>query len=865
MGGKSQPSGTTTSVQNTEPWGPQQPYLEGIFSRAQGLYDNNTPQYYPGTTYAGPTGAQNSALAGIQNVTGPDGVSNPITNTAGSTATNLLNGNFLYGNPALSAFETFASTPNIGANNLGTNALLGQAGGVSNPAQGYLDFFSGNNPASNAPGVRGLLQAGATDPGGLPGNSALSAIMGGSNGNAGTDALAQFMRSNPGYGLPGSGVLGSLSLENQGVGAPGNGVLNAISRENQGVGAPGGDVLSRLSAGNPLFGNPGAGLLSNLAQRNIGSGAPGSDALASLSANNAGWNAGTDRLNSLSQSNFGAGSPGSDVLRSLSLENQGVGAPGSNILSGLASSDLAGSNPANGAFGFFASGANQASANPNTSELAKSVLSQVVPSIQSQFINGGALNSPEAARATAAGATSALAPFMFQQYQQEQANTLAGAQGLSNSYLQGQGLRGSLAQNLAGNALQGAGLQGSAAQNLVGDYLQGGALQGSLAQNVAGNLLQGSGLQNAASQNLASNYLTGGALQGTLAQNLTNAGLQGTGLQGQFAQNLSSNALQGAGLQNQAAQNLAGNALQGAGLQNQAAQALAGYGLQGAGLQGQFANNLASQLFAGQGQQSSAAQGLNSGYLQGQGLQQQANSNLLNAILSGNQQQIGAASQLGSQGLQGAGLQQSAASNLGSQALQGQGLQQQAATGEGNVWGQGVQNMLQALGLAPQTQAMPYTDLAQLYSAGATQQGLSQQAINDAVQRYNYGQTLPFNALNQYIGQVTGNYGGTTQLNQPFFAPSGAQQALSGLSQVGGALGGIASIIPFLPSDRRLKADIKRVGTLDNGLPVYAYRYRGDTITHIGLMADEVEHVHPEAVITTPSGYKAVRYDLAVI
>lgn len=65
-------------------------------------------------------------------------------------------------------------------------------------------------------------------------------------------------------------------------------------------------------------------------------------------------------------------------------------------------------------------------------------------------------------------------------------------------------------------------------------------------------------------------------------------------------------------------------------------------------------------------------------------------------------------------------------------------------------------------------------------------------------------------------------------------------------------------------SDRRLKENIRRVGTLDNGLAVYTYRMKGDEREQIGLMADEVAKVRPEAVVRHPSGFDMVRYDLAV-
>lgn len=64
-------------------------------------------------------------------------------------------------------------------------------------------------------------------------------------------------------------------------------------------------------------------------------------------------------------------------------------------------------------------------------------------------------------------------------------------------------------------------------------------------------------------------------------------------------------------------------------------------------------------------------------------------------------------------------------------------------------------------------------------------------------------------------------------------------------------------------SDERLKENISEVGKLADGQKVYAYNYKGDPATQIGVMAQEVEKKHPEAVTDTASGYKAVNYRAA--
>lgn len=76
---------------------------------------------------------------------------------------------------------------------------------------------------------------------------------------------------------------------------------------------------------------------------------------------------------------------------------------------------------------------------------------------------------------------------------------------------------------------------------------------------------------------------------------------------------------------------------------------------------------------------------------------------------------------------------------------------------------------------------------------------------------------------------------------------------------------GLVSGLTSIFSDRRLKQDIRRIGTADNGLPIYAYAYRNDPkTTHIGFMADEVEKIHPEAV-SEFMGAKMVDYGKAVL
>lgn len=61
-------------------------------------------------------------------------------------------------------------------------------------------------------------------------------------------------------------------------------------------------------------------------------------------------------------------------------------------------------------------------------------------------------------------------------------------------------------------------------------------------------------------------------------------------------------------------------------------------------------------------------------------------------------------------------------------------------------------------------------------------------------------------------------------------------------------------------SDLRAKQDIRQIGTAENGLPIYLFRYKGEETWRVGVMAQDVLEQSPEAVSTTEDGYYAVNY-----
>lgn len=191
---------------------------------------------------------------------------------------------------------------------------------------------------------------------------------------------------------------------------------------------------------------------------------------------------------------------------------------------------------------------------------------------------------------------------------------------------------------------------------------------------------------------------------------------------------------------------------------------------------------------------------------------------------------------------------------------------------------------LQASALAPQAANQDYIDLSALANTGQTLQGQNQQNINADIQRFDYGQQLPMQTLQNYIALLNGgggNYRSSTS-TQPYYGSNAGSALGAGLgllgaaNGIGGLLGGAGGLFggagaasealpfleaPFLFSDIRLKSDITLIGA-ENGYPLYAFSYNFDP-SHarvIGVMAQDVERVCPEAVHEV-HGFKAVDYD----
>lgn len=123
----------------------------------------------------------------------------------------------------------------------------------------------------------------------------------------------------------------------------------------------------------------------------------------------------------------------------------------------------------------------------------------------------------------------------------------------------------------------------------------------------------------------------------------------------------------------------------------------------------------------------------------------------------------------------------------------------------------------------------------------------------------NFGNNLQSGMYENYLNRLTG--AGDQGLTAAGILSGAGQTSKSKGKDYG------QGIVNSLFSDRRMKQEIERIGTADNGLPIYRFVYKHDPhgTVHIGFMADEVEALHPEAVTEDLTGLKMVDYGKAVL
>jgi hypothetical protein len=187
------------------------------------------------------------------------------------------------------------------------------------------------------------------------------------------------------------------------------------------------------------------------------------------------------------------------------------------------------------------------------------------------------------------------------------------------------------------------------------------------------------------------------------------------------------------------------------------------------------------------------------------------------------------------------------------------------------------QNLQAASGMAnlgQQAQLSQVRNFGEQETAGALEQQQAQNQINAQMAGFQNAFAYPgqqLGVLESALGMTP--YGQASQgqsTSQTTSSPNWASVALGGLSSLGGLFsapaGGTSAasgILGFL-SDRGMKTDISKIGVHGpTGLPMYAYRYKGDPKSYpktVGPMAEDVMKIAPHAVSSIPGsgGKKAV-------
>ena len=187
---------------------------------------------------------------------------------------------------------------------------------------------------------------------------------------------------------------------------------------------------------------------------------------------------------------------------------------------------------------------------------------------------------------------------------------------------------------------------------------------------------------------------------------------------------------------------------------------------------------------------------------------------------------------------------------------------------------------LAAIGAAPGLLGADQALISQAAQLGGLSRGVSQAGLDATAAQANQQNILDQNRINAFLsaaGMGGGLFGQTS--TQTGGGPSSLSKAAGGAltgaalanaipaAGVSGGLGAaLGAGLSFL-SDRRLKKDIKQIGTHANGLAMYSWQWndeaqsRGfDIYPTEGFMAQEAREVYPQHVHVHPSGYLMLDY-----
>jgi len=244
------------------------------------------------------------------------------------------------------------------------------------------------------------------------------------------------------------------------------------------------------------------------------------------------------------------------------------------------------------------------------------------------------------------------------------------------------------------------------------------------------------------------------------------------------------------------------------------------------------------------------------GFQNAQQMAQQDLQRTMQADLANQQSQL--TSSRANQQTEQTGLARQLQAGMANQNVEQQGLQRMLQAGLANQGAglQGAGQRLQAAGqlgrLSQQGFDMGRTLTGDVREQGNMQQLMQQQLIDAAKQQFAGYTGAPASTIG-YSSQALG--ASTIPQSQQTTKQNGIMDYLT----MGTKLAAM--------SDMRLKTNIKELGRLDNGLGVYSWDWTEDADNkglsnsmRLGFIAQEVEEVMPENVVTMPSGYLAVNY-----
>ena len=147
-------------------------------------------------------------------------------------------------------------------------------------------------------------------------------------------------------------------------------------------------------------------------------------------------------------------------------------------------------------------------------------------------------------------------------------------------------------------------------------------------------------------------------------------------------------------------------------------------------------------------------------------------------------------------------------------------------------------------------------------------------SLNDQINAANFSNNAQNNFVNLLLNALQNSHSGYDVAMQKYGVQNGADsriaqnkfynsqaQQSAGNEFLNSALQSAA--MSLMASDKRLKENLKPVGKLENGLVVYCFNFKGSPTRQIGLIAQEVQELIPEAVKVDADGFLRVDYDLA--